>query len=194
MGFLLYTDLTPPSLNLTNIDQSDDEESSVYDEDGDHNLMIPQEFRNLSIQNFGNSSFDIEVTTLYEFEDDDAEISVGNGKDNLLFDFNNASVANVSLKTSPLDFYDQTSLEIEDTKDEDNEYENDEEIKEEKHFDFSVHPNDIRLSDEACVHLLNLVEYQSDCEGMSDWLTVEKDVFNFIISMIVTKIIVNTSF
>ena len=43
-------------------------------------------------------------------------------------------------------------------------------VDEEKHFDFRMHPNEIRLSEQgqqACVHLINLVGYQTDCDDMA---------------------------
>jgi len=147
--------LTPPSLSLelTNIDSMEDDEYEY-------------EFQNLSIGNCDNCSFDIDVTELCTEQDEQKEEE----KKELTFDFNFESTPRLSLKNMalPLHLYDQESLELE--QETVNEDDDEDEMKlsmgQEKHFDFSIHPNEIRLSEQACIHLLNLADYPTDCEEM----------------------------
>merc|ERR1712228_1055905 len=148
----LQTHLIPPSLNLNRL-SIENETESVYDEDGDHDISIPQEFRNLSVRNCDNATFDFSYSTISE--DEDSKHS--------MFDFGIESVTKYKCNDIIPSLYDQKSYEIED---EDGFISPQNTKMEEKHFDFTLHPNEIRLSEQACIHLIDLVEYQTDCDDI----------------------------
>eukprot|EP01083_Nonionella_stella_P085846 238157_1 len=187
----LETLLSAPQLHIIDSDiVTDEEEEMLYDEDGDHSILIPPEFRTLNLNICRSSTYDdrnniFDVCSDTETEDDKPrrnsvplthKIKKHTPAKHIQQKIQiHEAIKQLKLEDVVLHFSGQTvDSDAEDAPstfmwsqhtNEFEEYLSDEE-DEEKHFDWSVHPNEIRLSDEACHHLVSLMEYQTDDDSI----------------------------